>query len=87
MQAPPTVALGAKDKRSASLGQRVRMHFYNNRGAYAGLGGLTLGVLAGESYIKSMERRDPHEVYWTLDRTPSGRHEINSHVGTIFGHT
>ena len=87
MQAPPTVALGGKDKRSPSLGQRVRMHFYNNRGAYAGLGGFTLGVVAGESYVKSMERRDPHEVYWTFDRTHNGGYKLNSHVGTILGHT
>lgn len=39
MQAPPVVALGQKDKVQPSLGQRIRTHFYNNRGLYGAAAG------------------------------------------------
>jgi len=38
------VALGEKDKKHASLGQRVRNHFYNNRGRYMFGAGAALGA-------------------------------------------
>ena len=79
MQAPPTVALGEKDKRSASLGQRVRMHFYNNRKLYTGVGGFILGsaMLGG---LRERERNDD-TVRWHMEKTPSGHHKIVSTFG------
>ena len=50
MQAPPIVALGQKDKVTPTLGQRIRAHFYNNRGTYSAIGAGALAGAAGHYF-------------------------------------
>ena len=64
MQAPPVVALGQKDKVQPSLGQRIRSHFYNNRGLYGAAAGAAVssglawegGHHFGVGHGRSLER-------------------------------
>jgi len=47
MDRTSVVALGEKDRKQPSLGERVRSHFYNNRGAYLGALGTVASAAAG----------------------------------------
>jgi len=53
MDKPAIVALGAKDRQQASLGQRIKNHFVANRAMYASIaGGLAAGAgAAGTAYL------------------------------------
>ena len=53
MDKSAVVALGAKDRQQASLGQRIKNHFVANRAMYASVaGGLAAGAgAAGAAYL------------------------------------
>lgn len=53
MERQPIVALGAKDRSSPSLGQRMASHFHKNRAVYSAVGAAAVGAAgaAGAAFI------------------------------------
>jgi len=62
MDRPPIVALGSKDMKQPGLGERIRSHFYTNRGAYIGALGTVASAAAGAYGLHRGLERGNHMV-------------------------
>lgn len=67
MQRAPVVALGEKDRKQPSLGQRMADHFHNNRALYGSLAAAGVGaagVVGGAAVGHAMGHQSGLEKGW-----------------------